>query len=466
MFNRRRILGFQCHTFIHVLALQCHCMSEQHQRMMKVFTERPKKFMDEFSRDFEFSFMQLMRTRYCRTKILANTVYCDMISDKQHIHMNSTLWVTLSEFVSYLGESKQCTVEWTEKGPMVEYIDREKMEREKKLDARRRADMSAEEGLDLHLKQVMEEAKKNGTYREPEFTPLMKKEGEVISFKFGVSGSAVAKAPTAATAARDTPAADGDGTGGAVGESASSSSPSSSSAEANGGTVEETVKGTEEGGGSVTAKDNADGSGPPIADLSKVDDGDSSQVKTRVDAMTHHDDDDGKSVAASLMGAPTGRGPAALTATPTGTGNVGSAAGAAKPKQKPVNVLAALDKQAATAKTASGTRSIKFGLNGSGGTSSSSGGGNSSMSMSSNVRAMLQQRQLQQQQQSGQKMFPFGAAANSAAAASSSSRTGSGFSPPSRPAALTALGSGAKRKPSALERLRSDIEIKKRRVAQ
>eukprot|EP00918_Siedleckia_nematoides_P072733 GHVU01158760.1.p1 GENE.GHVU01158760.1~~GHVU01158760.1.p1 ORF type:complete len:342 (+),score=74.97 GHVU01158760.1:57-1082(+) len=316
-----------------------------------------------------------------------------------------------------------------------------------------------------------------------EFTPLMKKEGEVISFKFGVSGSAVAKAPTAATAARDTPAADGDGTGGAVGESASSSSPSSSSAEANGGTVEETVEGTE-GGGSVTAKDHDHGGGGSTADLSIVDNGDSSQVKTRGDAITHDgdDDDDGKSVAASLMGAPTGRGPAALTATPTGTGPAaltttttptgtgsgGIAAGAAKPKQKPVNVLAALDKQAATAKTASGTRSIKFGLNGS--STSSSSGGNSSMSMSSNVRAMLQQRQLQQQQQqqqqqSGQKMFPFGAA-SAAAAAPSASRTGGAFSPPSRPAALTALGSGAKRKPSALERLRSDIEIKKRRVAQ
>lgn len=37
--------------------------------------------------------------RYCRTRVLANSVYNNVVCDRHHIHMNSTIWVTLSEFV-------------------------------------------------------------------------------------------------------------------------------------------------------------------------------------------------------------------------------------------------------------------------------------------------------------------------------------------------------------------------------
>ena len=42
--------------------------------------------------------------RRCGTKrIHANVVYQDYIGDREHIHMNSTQWETLTDFVKWLG---------------------------------------------------------------------------------------------------------------------------------------------------------------------------------------------------------------------------------------------------------------------------------------------------------------------------------------------------------------------------
>ena len=42
--------------------------------------------------------------RRCGTKrIHSNVVYQDYIGDREHIHMNSTQWETLTDFVKWLG---------------------------------------------------------------------------------------------------------------------------------------------------------------------------------------------------------------------------------------------------------------------------------------------------------------------------------------------------------------------------
>merc|ERR1719181_851699 len=79
--------------------------------------------MDDFSQEFEQGFMQLMSHTYRAQRILANTVYCDMISSRHHTHMNSTIWVTLSNFVQYLGRTNQCTIDKTPKGWYITYVD-------------------------------------------------------------------------------------------------------------------------------------------------------------------------------------------------------------------------------------------------------------------------------------------------------------------------------------------------------
>uniref|UniRef100_A0A6A7GAZ4 DNA/RNA-binding protein KIN17 n=1 Tax=Hirondellea gigas TaxID=1518452 RepID=A0A6A7GAZ4_9CRUS len=102
---------------------KCHCLSESHARQMSIFSSNPGSFMNEYSRDFERGFMQIVRVRGKRIK--ANTVYQAYISEPQHVHMNSTIWSTLSSFVQYLGKTGQCIVDKGEKHWYLKYIDRD-----------------------------------------------------------------------------------------------------------------------------------------------------------------------------------------------------------------------------------------------------------------------------------------------------------------------------------------------------
>uniref|UniRef100_A0A3B0N004 Domain of Kin17 curved DNA-binding protein, putative n=1 Tax=Theileria annulata TaxID=5874 RepID=A0A3B0N004_THEAN len=154
---------------------KCHRLSEGHQRMMQVFCQNSGRFMDGFSRTFENEFMKLMRTRYCKTKILANSVYQELISDKQHVHMNATIWVTLSEFVLYLGRSGKCKVEHTPKGWYIEYIDQEKLKREEDERAKMKREITLEQMHQRLIQKLVDEARESGAFdREEEYTPLMK----------------------------------------------------------------------------------------------------------------------------------------------------------------------------------------------------------------------------------------------------------------------------------------------------
>lgn len=54
---------------------------------------------------------------------MANRVYQEYISDKNHLHMNATRWVTLTEFVKHLGRSGIARVDENEKGWFISWID-------------------------------------------------------------------------------------------------------------------------------------------------------------------------------------------------------------------------------------------------------------------------------------------------------------------------------------------------------
>lgn len=51
-----------------------------------------------------------------RKRVKANTVYQDHVADREHVHMNSTKWSTLTDFVIYLGKKNAALVDNTEKG--------------------------------------------------------------------------------------------------------------------------------------------------------------------------------------------------------------------------------------------------------------------------------------------------------------------------------------------------------------
>ena len=104
---------------------KCHTSSEGHLRMMKVFAENPHKILDEFSRDFERGYLDTLHHRHGTKRVLANRVYQEYIADKQHIHMNGTVWSSLAGFVKYLGKEGKCIVDETEKGWFLQYIDKD-----------------------------------------------------------------------------------------------------------------------------------------------------------------------------------------------------------------------------------------------------------------------------------------------------------------------------------------------------
>ena len=129
---------------------KCHCMSESHRRQMLMFQNNPNRFMDDFSRDFHKNFIETLSHRHGTKRCKAITIYNEMIAgdicifclfvfrfhflfhfailthfffwlDRHHVHMNSTTWVTLTQYVKYLGREGLCKVDQDEDGAMFIY---------------------------------------------------------------------------------------------------------------------------------------------------------------------------------------------------------------------------------------------------------------------------------------------------------------------------------------------------------
>ncbi|KAJ0987764.1 hypothetical protein J5N97_006120 [Dioscorea zingiberensis] len=126
---------------------KCHCMSESHQRQMQVFGQNPTRIIDGYSEEFEREFMDHLRRSHRFSRIAATVVYNEYIADRHHIHMNSTQWATLTEFVKYLGRIGKCKVEDTPKGWFITYIDRdsESVFKDRLKNKRLRAELADEE---------------------------------------------------------------------------------------------------------------------------------------------------------------------------------------------------------------------------------------------------------------------------------------------------------------------------------
>ena len=77
-----------------------------------------------YFREFEEGYLELLRRQFGTKRVNANNVYQEYIAFKEHLHMNATQWETLTDFVKHLGREGKCTVDETEKGWFVTYIDR------------------------------------------------------------------------------------------------------------------------------------------------------------------------------------------------------------------------------------------------------------------------------------------------------------------------------------------------------
>ncbi|XP_028064840.1 KIN17-like protein [Camellia sinensis] len=137
---------------------KCHCMSESHQRQMEVFGQNPHRIVDGYSKEFEREFLDHIKCSHCFSRIATTVVYNEYIADRHHIHMNSTQWATLTEFVKYLGRTGKCKVDETPKGWFITYIDRdsETLFKEKLKCKRTRADLIDEEKQEREIRRQIE----------------------------------------------------------------------------------------------------------------------------------------------------------------------------------------------------------------------------------------------------------------------------------------------------------------------
>lgn len=165
---------------------KCHTMSESHQRQLLLLAEDVDKYMDTFSKEFQDTFLKLLKRQFGTRRVRANQVYQDYISDRHHTHMNATQWETLTEFVKWLGKEGHCKVDETEKGWFIAYIDRDPdtIERQKAAAAKEKMEMDDEERRTKLLeRQIERERARKVDEPEPVFTELKRdNEEEKVTF--------------------------------------------------------------------------------------------------------------------------------------------------------------------------------------------------------------------------------------------------------------------------------------------
>ncbi|XP_013107964.2 DNA/RNA-binding protein KIN17 [Stomoxys calcitrans] len=160
---------------------KCHTTSESHQRQLLLFADSPGKFLHSFSKEFSDGYMELLRRRFGTKRTNANKIYQEYIADKNHIHMNATRWLTLSDYVKWLGRTGQVIADETEKGWFVTYIDRspEAMERQAKADRKEKMEKDDEERMMEFIEKQIEKTKsKDGLHNDKEKYTELKRDEE------------------------------------------------------------------------------------------------------------------------------------------------------------------------------------------------------------------------------------------------------------------------------------------------
>jgi len=150
-----------------------HTMSEGHVRAMLLVGEDPKKYINDYSNQFQRDFLQLLKTAHGEKKVHLNNFYQEYIRDKEHVHMNSTKWPSLTEFAKYLSREGICRVDEGERGLEIQWIDdspeairrREDIKRKERL-AKGDEDMESRL-LEQQIKKAKMDAEKAGRLEQP-----------------------------------------------------------------------------------------------------------------------------------------------------------------------------------------------------------------------------------------------------------------------------------------------------------
>ncbi|GMM29143.1 Rts2 protein [Martiniozyma asiatica (nom. inval.)] len=84
---------------------KCHIQSEVHMRNLKeklTSSGGSRNLIDDYSERFVKSFVSLLKRSHGEKLIGANRFYQEYISDKEHVHLNSTKWKVLTKAVLHL----------------------------------------------------------------------------------------------------------------------------------------------------------------------------------------------------------------------------------------------------------------------------------------------------------------------------------------------------------------------------
>lgn len=178
---------------------KCHTQSESHVRQMLIVGENAKQHVDNYSNQFKSDFLSLLRTSHGEKKVNANHFYQEYIANKEHIHMTATRWVTLTEFVKYLGREGVCRVEEGEKGFLISWIDNtpEALQRQEVIRKKERMDRGDEEREQKAIQEQIERAKRNAEMSGklgqdiPEEEKILKRESDEGKVKLAFGAKAM-----------------------------------------------------------------------------------------------------------------------------------------------------------------------------------------------------------------------------------------------------------------------------------
>jgi DNA/RNA-binding protein KIN17 len=158
-----------------------------------------RQTQDEFSREFQKNFLQLLKTGHGEKEIQINRFYQEVIADKTHVHLNSTKWSSLTEFAKHLGRESLCRVEEKEDGLFIAWIDTspEALKRKEAVRRKEQQDRGDEEREQMLLREQIRRAQQDALSRgarqqdeeEPEKKELQRQEGEKIKLYFGAKPS-------------------------------------------------------------------------------------------------------------------------------------------------------------------------------------------------------------------------------------------------------------------------------------
>lgn len=179
---------------------KCHTQAESHVRNMMLIGEDPRKAINDYSSMFQKDFIQQLRTAHGTKGININHFYQEYIAHKEHVHMNSTKWPSLTEFAKFLGRDGICRVEETDKGIIIAWIDNspEALRRTEAVRRKERMEKGDEEREQKLIQEQILRAQRDTQQADDlddEAKTLQRTDGQKITLSFGTK-IAPPKAPT------------------------------------------------------------------------------------------------------------------------------------------------------------------------------------------------------------------------------------------------------------------------------